>query len=261
MTYPPGNYGQPGAGGDPYGQQPQYGQQPGYGQQPQYGQQPGSGQQPGYGQQPDYGQPPASGQPAYGQPSGPPSYGQPASGQPYGQPPPGQPYGQPGYGQQQYGAQPGYGQPGAPYGAPPSKSKLPLILGLGGGGAVVVIIIIVVLVVALSGGAGSPTEAVDDFVAAAFKDHDAGAVKDLLCQKERDNSNNDVSEMQDDLDKLSDSVEFTFGKAQEVSNDGDSAKVTTDVTMKEKSSGRTQSETITWTVVDESGWKVCDATD
>jgi hypothetical protein len=96
MTYP-GSGGpqwpeeQPGQPGPPgYGQQPPGYGQPGYGQpgygQPGYGQQPPYSGQPGYGQQPQppYGQP-GYGAPGYGgPPTPPPGYGGPGG---YGQPP------------------------------------------------------------------------------------------------------------------------------------------------------------------------------
>ena len=114
--------------GTPGPEQPGYGQQPG--QQPGYGQQPGQGQ-PGYGQQ----QPGPPAQPGYSQPG----YGQPgyAPQDGYGQ--------QPGYGT----PQPGYGGPGAgygaggqaPFGAPPSKNRAPLIIG----------IVVLIVVVAVGG--------------------------------------------------------------------------------------------------------------
>ena len=93
-------------------------------------------QQPGGPFGPPLGGQPEPGQPAYGQPSyEQPGYGQPAYGQPsYEQPGYGQPaYGQPAYGPPPGGYPPGPGGPGGPgfgpYGPPPSRSKLPWIIG------------------------------------------------------------------------------------------------------------------------------------
>jgi hypothetical protein len=263
VTYPPGQYGQPG-GNDPYGQQPPYGQP----QQP-YGQPPASGQP--YGQPDPYGQPPASGQP-YGQPaSGQPAYGQPpASGQPYGQPS-GAPYGQPSgapdpYGQpaQAYG-QPGYGQPGQPgYGGmppvpqQPKKSKLPIILGAGGGGLALIIILIIVLVVAFggSGGASDPATAVQKYLTAVFKDKDASTAKAMLCEKEQHTTDADPEEVQKQFRSGSTQVSVDWTTPTESSRSGDNAEVKND--LKLSYNGRSTTLPVTWKVVDESGWKVCD---
>lgn len=103
--------------------------------------------------------PPAPYQPPSGPPAGPPAA-------PYGQQPPvyeqpQQPYGQQSYAAQSYGQQPqpygapqqAYGQPQQPWspgGAPPKKSKLPILLGVGG--TLVAVIVAVVLAIVLVGG-------------------------------------------------------------------------------------------------------------
>ncbi|BCJ32615.1 hypothetical protein Athai_01180 [Actinocatenispora thailandica] len=275
MTYPPGQYGQPG-GNDPYGQQPPYGQP----QQP-YGQPPASGQ-PGYGQPDPYGQPPASGQP-YGQPaSGQPAYGQPpASGQPYGQPGYGQPasgvpYGQPSAAPDPYGqpAPDPYGQPAAqPYGQPgyqpgyggmppvpqqPKKSKLPIILGAGGGGLALIIVIIIVAVVAFSGsgGAKDPATAVQKYLTAVFKDKDAGTAKAMLCKAEQHTTDADPAEVQKQFKQGSTTVSVDWTTPVESSRSGKNAEVKNDLKM--SYNGQHVDLPVTWKVVDESGWKVCD---
>ena len=235
MTYPPGQYGgQP--GGDPYGQQPGYGQQQPTGGQ--YGQPPVSG--PGGGQ---YDQPSMSGQPAYGAP---------VSG-------PGDPYAaqQPNYGAPQppYGA----GNPGfPPMGPPQKKSKLPLILGLGGGALALVVVLVVVAVIAFSGGGGaaSPTEAVDKYLTAVFKDKDASAARDYVCAAQQNSENTDPEKIQGEFKSGGSSISVTWSTPTEVSKTGDKAKVSTNMTM--TLNGDSQPLKSTWDVVDESGWKICD---
>jgi hypothetical protein len=252
MTQPPGQY------PDPYGQQPGgYGQQPGgYGQQPGgYGQQPGGyGNDPGYGGDPGYGQP-ASGQPPYGQPLGQPSSGQPSPGQQYGQPPSsGQPYGDP---QQPYG-QPPYGQPGG-YPAPPAKKggkgwiialvgvAAVLLLCCGGGG----------LIYALGdlGGAGDPKEAVDTFLEASTE-QDVDKAKDVTCDaKKGEIKASDLGGTGNEAakDAFKDAT-WTISEDKEISSSKHEVTARVTVTI----AGRTNTVPLTFVVVDESGWKVCD---
>jgi hypothetical protein len=139
---------------------PPYGDQQGSGSGPQYGQPYG---QPGYGQQP-YPQPAA--QPGYGQPG----YGQPA-------------YGQPGYGQQPYGA-PQYGGPGgygAPYAAPPKKSRTGLIIGLVG---VLVVAGVAVLLFLLLSHDVLDQGRVQQDVAQQFQQREGVPIKNLSCPAE-----------------------------------------------------------------------------
>ncbi|MGJ6980309.1 hypothetical protein ACSDQ9_07230 [Aestuariimicrobium soli] len=133
----------------------QYGQpHHGQGQNPQgqYGQ----GQQYGQPQQGQYGQGQQYGQAQQGQQYGQPQQGQYGQGQQYGQAQQGQ-YGQAQYGQPQQGGQYQGGQyqggqyqgPGAPSGAPPKKSRTPLILGIVG--VLVVALIVVFAIRGLTG--------------------------------------------------------------------------------------------------------------
>jgi len=225
MTQPPGQY------PDPYGQQPGgYGPQPG-----------GYGNDPGYGGDPGYGQP-GSGQPSYGQP-----YGQPSSGQPYGQPSSGEPYGQP-----------AYGQPGG-YPPPPAKKggkgwiialvgvAAVLLLCCGGGG----------LIYALGdfGGAGDPKEAVDTFLEASTE-QDVDKAKDVTCDaKKGDIKASDLSGTGNEAakDAFKDAT-WTISEDKKIS--GSKHEVTARVTV--TIAGRTNTVPLTFVVVDESGWKVCD---
>jgi hypothetical protein len=190
----------------------------------------------------------------YGQPSAP-GYG--GYQDPYAQPA-ADPYGQQAYGQQPGYPQQGYPQPGMPgYGGAPKKSKLPLILGLGiPGGVVVVVIIIIVAFVAFSGGGGggSPTAAVQKYLTAIFTDKSQSEAEDVVCSSENNSSNTDPQEFENEVGT---DVSVTWTTPHEVSNDGDTAKVKN--TLKVTVSGTTEPVTITWTVVNESGWKVCDA--
>lgn len=258
MTQPPGQY------PDPYGQQPGgYGNDPGYGQ-------PASGQ-PNYGQ--PYGQPPTSGQP-YGQPpaSGQP-YGQPASGQPYGQPPasgqpygqPQQPYGQPPqgpgqpYGQQPYGQQPGYPAQGGGYGPPPKKGGKGWLFALLGVGLVLILCcgggFAVFKLGDFGGGAGDPKEAVDTFLEAA-KEQDVDKAKDVTCDAKKDEIKaTDISGTGSTAAREAfKNATWTISNDKEI--DSDKHEVTAQVTVTVL--GKTSTVPLTFVVVDEGGWKICD---
>ena len=265
MTQPPGY------NPDPYGQQPG-----GYGQDP-HGQQSGS-----YGQDP-YGQP--SGPPDYGQPSSGQPYGQPSSGQPYGQPSSGQPYGQPAYGQdpygqQPYGQQPGYGQdPYAqqqPYGqpgyeqpaypqAPPPKKGKGLLIGIIAGAVVLLLCCgglgVVLFTGALtSSGEKNPTAAVTAYLK-ALKAGDENGVKDVTCasQRDKDNGRGGLEKtLKDDGFTLKD-LSYTVGAERKT---GDKAQVDARMKFTVEKGGQTTTTPevkVVFEVVDESGWKVCDA--
>jgi hypothetical protein len=245
MTQPPGQYPDP--------------QQPGG-----YGQPPASGP-PG---PPAYGQPPTSGQPYGQQPYGQQPPGQPYGQQPYGQQPPGQPYGQQPYGQQPPGqpyGQPAYGQPGA---FPPPKKR-------GRGWIIALIGVAAVLLLCCGGGAaivafgdfgegeGDPKAAVNTFLE-AVKEQDVEKAKDVTCDKEK--SETDVTDLdgmgtssqnaqvRDALKNLS----WQITGDREVS--GDEHEVTAQVTLPVGIGGQTAPAfPLTFVVVKEGGWKVCDS--
>jgi hypothetical protein len=265
VSYPPGNYGGP-PGRDPYGQQPGYGQQPPYGA-------PNSGA-------------PSSGVPSSGPPSsGPPSSGPPSSGPPSG---PGyggyqEPYGQqPGFGApaDPYGQQPGYSQPGMPsYGGPPPKrSHTGLLAALGSGILVLVVAIVVVAIYAFGGSSGSPQadhgsgkptssptaaatdspeDVVDKYLTAIFTDKDGSAAKDLVCSSQRNNPDStDPDTIEKDFSSSGASVSVTWTTPQEISETSSKAKVKNTLTI--KVSGTSAPVDVTWTLKDQSGWKICD---
>lgn len=237
VSYPPGNYGGPPS--DPYGQQPGYGQQPNYGA-------PGSG-------------PPAD------------PYGQQPSGAGYGTPP--GPYGQ----------QPGYGQPPGmpPYGGPPPRrSHTGLLVGLGSGILVLIVAIIIVAVYAFGGSGGgspaangsaapsggsspsasdSPTQAVDKYLTAIFTDKSKTEAEAVVCSAEKDNTHDtDPATVQKDLESSSGESDISVSSwttPTEASKSGNTAKVKN--TLNLKFSGQTAPVDVTWTLKNESGWKVC----
>lgn len=248
MTQPPGYYGPPGGGyGDQYGQPAG-----GYGGDP-YGQPSGP---PGYGD--PYGQPPGYG----GQPPG--GYGQPGYGDPYGQPsgPPagyGQPSGPPaGYGPQQPYGQPGYGAPG--YGPPaPKKSNTGLILGLVGGGVALLLICVVALLFIGSGGSTStPVAAVEGYLGAA-KDQDVSEAKEYVCAKLINDSSYNGFGGNSFGDGEDVEVDVSWSEPVEKSNDGSKAEVDVAVDLQITYNGQTKdhSATITFELIQESGWKIC----
>lgn len=209
--------------------------------QPPYGQ-PGGGYGDPYGQQPGggYGDP-------YGQPSGPPApYGQP-SGPPAGYGP------QPGYGQ------PAYGAPGYPPQQPPKSSKTGLIIGLVGGGFVVLLLCVVGLFFLIPGGStSSPTAAVEGYLNAA-KDQDTSEAKDYVCEKLINDSSYNGFGGNDFGDGQDVEVELSWSNIQEKSRDGDKAEVSADIDMKITYQGRSRDydTTLTFELVNESGWKIC----
>jgi hypothetical protein len=247
MTQPPGQY------PDPYGQQPG-----------------------GYGNEPPYGQP-TSGQPASGQPY-------PSSGQPYGQQPPAQPYGQPPQspyaqpGQQPYGQPPQppqapgqpYGQPGYPpqpgaYGPPPKKggkgwifallgTALVLLLCCGGGFAIYAFVD--------GGGAEDPKAAVNSFLE-AVKAQDTDAAKEVTCDKEKDEVNvtdlsSTGSSQTEQVREALQKVTWTISEDKEVSDD--THEVTAQLVVPIEVAGQVNNRPfpLTFIVVEEGGWKVCD---
>lgn len=226
MTQPPGQY------PDPYGQPPQVPPpqpQPPHVPQPPQAPQPYG--QPGYGQQP-----PPQPQPPYGQlPQG-----------------PGQPYGPPGY------------PPGA-YGPPPKKS--------GKGWIFVLVGVFVVLLLCCGGGialfqfastdgAEDPKDAVNTFLD-AVKAQDADAAKEVTCDKEKSEvdvtdlpgSANQPAQVREVLKK----VTWTISADKTV--DSDTHEVTAQLVIPIEIGGQanTQPIPLTFVVVKEGGWKVCDA--
>lgn len=242
MSYPPGHYGGPPPDGDPYGQQPGYGP------------------------------------PSYGPPTDPPSSG------PYGQPPPSGPgYSGAPYQQPAYGPQPGpYGQPGMPPGVPPPKrSHTGLLVGLGSGIVVLIVAIIVVAVYAFGGNGGgspeangsatpsgagspspaatSPTQAVSKYLTAIFTDKSKSEAEAVVCSAEKDNPHDiDPATVQKDLEKSSGQNDISVSSwttPTESSESGSTAKVKN--TLKLTFGGQTAPVDVTWTLKNESGWKVC----
>ena len=222
MTQPP--YGQPGGGyGDPYGQ-------------------PGGG----------YGDP-------YGQPSGPPG----GYGDPYGQPGYGAPSGPPGGGYPGYQPGPGMPPPAFPPAPPPKKSNTGLIVGLSIAGVVLLLCMVGGLFYFLgNGNTSTPTGTVEALLS-AMKDGDYDEVNSYLCQKLIDQGEDAKAQFDPESNPdVPDDFEFTFdySNVTEVSNDGQNAEVTADITSTVTFNGQTSSHSGTWTfkLIQEDGWKVCD---
>jgi hypothetical protein len=217
------------------------------------------------GQYPDpYNQQPGANEPPYGQP---PTSGQPpqSPGQPYGQQPP--PYGQQ-PGQPPYPQQPGYGGGPPVPPVPPVKKRgkgwifaligvfLVLALCCGGGFAVYKL--------ASSGGESNPKAAVDTFLD-AVKEQDVDAAKEVTCDAERDSVDvTDLSGTGSDATQTAQvrealkNITWTISADNEINSD--KHEVTADLLIPIEVAGQVNNRPfpLTFIVVKEGGWKVCD---
>jgi hypothetical protein len=237
---------------------------PNYGPyQPQYGQPTSS---PPYPAQPTSGQPYA---PTSGSPYGP----QPTSGQPYGpQPTSGQPYppqpvsAQP-YPPQPYPPQPvsGYpAYPGGPVPGPPKKRT----------GLVIAAVVAAVAVVLCGGGITGavlllrntepnpgqpePVAAVQEFLKAVYSDQDPDKATDLVCAESRDEA--EIKKKVDEVKNLAtkyQSPRYKWDEPKVDNQDAESAKVSVKVTMT-TSDEKISEQQLTFTVVQKTGWFVCE---
>ncbi|MCW6004077.1 hypothetical protein K1W54_05690 [Micromonospora sp. CPCC 205371] len=244
---PPPNYG-------PY--QPQYGQ-------PQYGQPTSS---PPYPAQPTSGQPyaPTSGSPYAPQPtSGQPYPPQPVSGQPYPpQPYPPQPVSAQPYPPQPVSGYPAY--PGGPVPGPPKKRT----------GLVIAAVVAAVAVVLCGGGItgavlllrntepnpgqAEPVAAVQEFLKAVYNDQDPAKANDLVCAESRDEA--EMKKKVDEVKNLAtkyQSPRYKWDEPKIDNQDSESAKVSVKVTMT-TSDEKIAEQQLTFTVVQKTGWFVCE---
>lgn len=234
---------------------------PNYGPyQPQYGQPTSS---PPYPAQPTSGQPYA---PTSGSPYGP----QPTSGQPYpypSQPISGQPYPPQPVSAQPYPPQPvsGYpAYPGGPVPGPPKKRT----------GLVIAAVVAAVAVVLCGGGITGavlllrntepnpgqpePVAAVQEFLKAVYNDQDADKATDLVCAESRDEA--EIKKKVDEVKNLAtkyQSPRYKWDEPKVDNQDAESAKVSVKVTMT-TSDEKISEQQLTFTVVQKTGWFVCE---
>lgn len=169
--------------------------------------------------------------------------GQPMPPGPYGGPPgpggPGGPGGPPPFGGPGH---PGPGHPGTPGGAPRKRNKGLLIGGIAGG--VVVVVLLAVLGIVLLGG-GSPTDTVESYLT-ALKEGDSQTAAEYVCQQRRGKT------VGLSRNATKDTVNATWTVLAERET-GAGAEVDADIVVDKKGT-----ISITFILVDEDGWKVCD---
>jgi hypothetical protein len=225
-----------------------------------------------YANQPVPGQPGAPYPGAPMPPGGPGLPHQPGPGQPYpGYPPAGQPGHSPAPGESPYppGAQP-YApgqppyaptQPYAPGGTQPPKKR----------GAVIVVVVLVVLLLLCIGGsvaaflllrnaegAAEPVVAVENFLDAVYTDRDAALAATFVCRAARDERAlvGKIAEI-DAYAARYKTPRFTWTAPTVEEQDAERAVVSTTLTMA-TGDERTTQQKLTFTVVQSSGWRVCD---
>lgn len=122
-------------------------------------------------------------------------------------------------------------------------------------------LIVVLAVVVLGGGAtgaylllsgNSPTGVVNDYLTAIVKDKNKDEAKNYVCDAKKANV-----EALGNLDKI-DTSSVTWTAPQEDSKSDSDAKVSTDLSG--TLNGERGSAHIVYSLVKESGWKICDAT-
>src|SRR5690606_38750042 len=181
------------------------------------------------------------------------------------------PYGQGGGFGSPPGSPPGppYGSPGQPYGGepvPPRRGGRGLLIG----GTVLAAVLVLCIGGAAgaflllrdtdTGGAESPTAAVQAFLQAVYRDLDAARASDLVCSEARDESAlgakiNEIAAYQDAYRE----PRFTWTSPEEVGQDGELTFIETTVTMM-TGDEKTSELRLRVSVLDKGsdGWWVCD---
>lgn len=222
--------------------------------------------------------PPGYGPPAYGPPA------QPTSGQPYAPYPPepvsGQPYPPDPYAPQPYAPQPVSGQPasGQPYPPPAGYPQYPMGPAPGGAkkrkGLVIVAVVAAIAVVLCGGGItaavlllrktepnpgqAEPVAAVQEFLTAVYAEQDAEKATDLVCAEARDTAEitKKVDEVKSYASKYQ-SPRYKWDEPKVERQDDESATVSTKLTLT-TSDEKIAEQRLTFTVVQKSGWFVCE---